>query len=72
MTTLPTQSPRPRHTPQAPRDRRPSAEQVLREAAYVLQLTRRVRTAILDERSEPDTRPGADSRPARAACVPTA
>ena len=31
-------------------DNRPAAEQMLREAAFVLQMTQRVKTAMLDEK----------------------
>lgn len=48
MTTTQTNARR-RPTPFLPADRRPTAEQVLRDAAYVLHLTRKVRDSILSE-----------------------
>jgi hypothetical protein len=51
MTQVRTEPRRP-HTPQLPTDRRPAAEQLLRDAAFVLHLTRRVRAEVLRDRRE--------------------
>ncbi len=51
MTQVRTEPRRP-HPPQLPTDRRPTAELLLRDAAFVLHLTRRVRSDILRGRRE--------------------
>jgi hypothetical protein len=54
MTQVQTKTKRQRYSPPEQRDpMRRSAEQILREAAFVLQMTRRVRNAIRAEQKIP-------------------
>jgi hypothetical protein len=52
MTQVLTQPRRPQTTTPTPADRRPTAEQLLRDAAFVLHLTRRVRAEVLRDQRE--------------------
>ncbi len=57
MTRVQTELRRSRSLPQIPADGRREAEALLRDAAFVLQMTRRVRDAITADRPQPKARP---------------